>query len=176
MSLALSGTHASGKTILAERLARSLPTYTIIDEPYYILESQGHHFSDPPTAEDYELQLACSLDTIEAATGNCIVDRSPIDFLAYLLAGRSHAAVDFDRWIPRVRQAVGRLDLIVYVPLEEPDRLRDIPVERPSLRRRMDERLRELLYEDPWKLGPKVLEVHGSVDDRARQVLAHVTR
>ena len=141
MSLALTGTHASGKTTLAERLTRPLPNYTIIDEPWYLLESQGHHFSDPPTPEDFELQLACSLDTIEAATGHCIFDRSPIDFLAYLLAGLGHTAVDFDRWIPRGR---------------------------------MDERLRELLEEDPWKLGARVLEVRGSVDERARQVLEHL--
>ena len=41
--------------------------------------------------------------------------------------------------------------------------MRDLPVKRPRLRQRMDERLRELLYEDPWKLGAKVLEVRGSV-------------
>jgi hypothetical protein len=172
VNLALSGTHASGKTTLAERLSRSLPDYTVIDEPWYLLESQGHHFSDPPTPEDFELQLACSLSSMETATGPCIFDRSPIDFLAYLLAGQGNAAVDFDRWIPRVRQAVARLDLIVYVPLEEPDRMCDTPAERPRLRRRMDERLRELLEEDPWKLRARVLEVRGSVDERARQVLA----
>ena len=176
MNLALSGTHSSGKTTLAERLTRSLSDYTVIDEPYYLLESQGHHFSDPPTPDDVELQLTCSLTTIEAATGNCIFDRTPIDFLAYLLAGPGHAAVDFDRWIPRVRRAVARLDLIVYVPLEGPDRMRDIPVERPRLRRRMDERLRELLEQDPWELGARVLEVRGSVDERARQVLEHLKR
>ena len=176
MLLALSGTHASGKTTLAERLARFLPDHTVIDEPWYLLESQGHHFSDPPTTDDFELQLTCSLSTIEAATGHCIFDRTPIDFLAYLLAGPGNVAGDFDRWIPRVGQAVARLDLIVYVPLEEPDRMRDIPVERPRLRRRMDERLRELLEGDPWKLGASVLEVRGSVDERARQVLAELTR
>ncbi|HEU4828743.1 MAG TPA: AAA family ATPase [Gemmatimonadales bacterium] len=176
MNLALSGTHASGKTTLAERLIRSLPDHTIVDEPYFLLESQGHHFYDPPTPDDFELQLTCSLDAIEAATGNCIFDRSPIDFLAYLLAGPGHAAVDFDRWIPRVRRAIARLDLIVYGPLEEPDRMRDIPVERPRLRRRMDEGLRELLEEDPWELGARVLEVRGSEDERARQVLTHLGR
>ena len=173
MNLALSGTHVSGKTTLAERLSRSLHDHTVIDEPWYLLESQGHHFSDPPTPDDFELQLACSLTSIETATGNCIFDRSPIDFLAYLLAGPRHAPVDFDRWIPRVRQAVARLDFIVYLPLEEPDRMRDdIPVERQRLRRRMDRRLRELLEEDPWGLDARVLEVRGSVDERARQVLA----
>ncbi len=176
MLLAISGTHASGKTTLAERLARSLPDHAVIDEPYYLLESQRHHFSDPPTPEDFELQLTSSLTTIEAATGNCIFDRSPIDFLAYLLAGRTHPAVELDRWIPRVRRALARLDLIIYVPIEEPDRMRDIPVERPRLRRRMDEQLRELLEEDPWKLGARVLEVRGSVDERARQVLAELGR
>ena len=103
ISLALTGTHASGKTTLAERLTRPVPNYTIIDEPWCLLESQGHHFSDPPTPDDFELQLACSLDTIEAATGHCIFDRSPIDFLAYLLAGPGHTAVDFERRVDHDR-------------------------------------------------------------------------
>ena len=49
--------------------------------------------------------------------------------------------------------------------------MRDTAVERPRLRRRMDEQLRELLQEDPWEFGAAVLEVRGSVDERARQVL-----
>ena len=174
MNLAISGTHASGKTTLAERLGRSLPGYAVVDEPYYVLEGQGHRFSDPPSIEDFELQLASSIASIEASIGDCIFDRCPVDFLAYLLASRSPAGVDFDRWIPRVRQALGRLDRIIYVPLEEPDRMRETAIERPRLRRRMDQELRRLLEEDPWKFGTAVLEVRGSVDERARQVLAHL--
>jgi hypothetical protein len=75
-----------------------------------------------------------------------------------------------------VRQALGRLDLIIYVPIGAPKRMRDIPVERPRLRRLMDERLRELLEEDPWELGARVIEVRSSVDERARQVLAQLER
>jgi hypothetical protein len=97
-----------------------------------------------------------------------------VDFLAYLLVDRGADDVDLRRWIPRVRRALGQLGLIVYVPLERPDRVEGAPVEYPRLRRRMDERLRELLEEDPWELGTAVLEVHGSAGERARQVLARL--
>jgi hypothetical protein len=38
----------------------------------------------------------------------------------------------------------------------------------------MDARLRELLHDDPWRFGTRVLEVHGNASERAHQVLAHL--
>ena len=57
----ISGTHGTGKTTLAEALCAHLPGHVAADEPYYLLEEQGHEFGFPPALEDYRALLACSL-------------------------------------------------------------------------------------------------------------------
>ena len=67
------------------------------------------------------------------------------------------------------------LDLIVFVPIEAPDRIaaaaRD---DHPAWRRRVDARLRALLVEGALGADVEVLEVQGSVARRAQAVLARV--
>jgi GTPase SAR1 family protein len=174
MKIAISGTHGSGKTTLVDSLSRSLPGYDAVEEPYYLLEAQGHQIATPPSVEDFEAQLACSITCVERGARDTIFDRCPVDFLAYLLVGRPSREAELDRWIPRVRQALGQLDQIVFVPLEEPDRTGGAHIEHPGLRRRMDQRLRELLQDDPWAFGAAVFEVRGSPAERTQQVLDHL--
>lgn len=57
MRIAFSGAHRVGKSTLIEALAARLPGYRTYDEPYHLLEEEGHDFSDPPTPEDFERQL-----------------------------------------------------------------------------------------------------------------------
>jgi predicted ATPase len=174
MKIAVSGTHCSGKTTLVEELSRALPAYEAIDEPYYLLEEEGHAFAERPGLEDFQILLNRSLECIADSEGDCIFDRCPLDFLAYLLAHDDSERFDVDDWLPRVRSAVEELDLIVFVPIEDPDRMMVPASEDAGLRRRVDEELREILEEDRWELGVDVLEVTGSSSERARQVLAHL--
>jgi predicted ATPase len=174
MKIAVSGTHCSGKTTLVEELSRALPAYEVIDEPYYLLEEEGHAFAEMPCREDFELQLLRSIECIADSEGDCIFDRCPVDFLAYLLTHGESGEFGVDGWLPRVRSAVERLDLIVFVPVEDPDRMVVPESEDAGLRRRVDEELREILDEDRWELGVDVLEVTGSSRERVRQVLAHL--
>jgi hypothetical protein len=47
------------------------------DEPYYLLEDEGHAFGTPPTIDDFELLLARSIDLLAARpTGPVILGRS----------------------------------------------------------------------------------------------------
>lgn len=55
MRIAISGSRATGKSALIAELAHRLTRYTAIDEPFYILEDEGHMFGDPPSTEDFEL-------------------------------------------------------------------------------------------------------------------------
>ena len=55
MRIAVSGAHRTGKTTLIEELSRALPTYTVVDEPYHLLEEEGYEFEALPSVEDFEL-------------------------------------------------------------------------------------------------------------------------
>jgi hypothetical protein len=113
--IALAGAHETGKSTLAAELARALPGHPVVEEPYYELEAEGHLFAAPPTLEDFEAQLERSLRNVREERGDVIFDRSPADYLAYMLAHRDAADADVSSWLPRVADAVATLDLTVFV-------------------------------------------------------------
>lgn len=76
MRIAFAGAHRTGKTTLVHALAEVLPKYEAIDEPYLALEEEGQEFSDPPTAEDFQLQLQRSIEIITAAPATISVQHS----------------------------------------------------------------------------------------------------
>jgi carbohydrate kinase (thermoresistant glucokinase family) len=174
MRIAVSGAHRTGKSTLLEELGETLAGYTVIDEPYHQLEEEGHEVAEMPSLEDFELQLERSLDDVAGSRGGQLFDRCPADLLAYLLTHEEADAFEPEAWLSRVRSAMRRLDLIVFVPIEDPDRVAGH--DDDDLRRRVDEQLREILLDDCWAFGVEVLEVSGSPRERARQVLAHVNR
>jgi predicted ATPase len=174
MKLAVSGAHRTGKTTLIAELSRALPAFSTVDEPYYLLEEEGHEFAEMPCLEDFELQLERSIESLEESEGDCLFDRCPSDILAYLISHDESDAFDADRWLARVRDAMKQLDLIVFVPIEDPDRVIISAVDHRRLRRRVDEELRDLVLEDRWSLGVPAIEVAGPTGERARQVLAHL--
>jgi predicted ATPase len=164
MRVAFSGTHRVGKTTLLEAVSERLPGYATYDEPYRLLEDEGYELS--PTVEDFERQLRRSLELLDDGRPDLLFDRCPIDFLAYLAA----LGEDIGDRIDDVRDAVSSLDLIVFVPIDEPDRIA-VPADERTLRREVDELLQELLLDDPHALGIPVLEIRGSVAVRVSQVL-----
>lgn len=164
MRVAFSGTHRVGKTTLLEAVSERLPGHATYDEPYRLLEDEGYELS--PTAEDFERQLRRSLELLDEDRADILFDRCPIDFLAYLAALGEDIA---DR-IDEVRDAVSSLDLIVFVPIDEPDCIA-VPADERTLRPEVDELLQELLLDDPHALAAPVLEVRGSVAARVSQVL-----
>lgn len=174
MRIAVSGAHATGKSTLVEELSRVLPRYAVVDEPYHLLVEEGHEFAELPSIDDFELQMERAIELVDAAGPDTILDRSPADFLAYLQAHPHSGAFDPLLWLPRVRSAVARLEMIVFVPIEARDRIALPRSEDARFRRRVDAAMREILLDDPWDLGVDVLEVSGSSRERARQVLAHL--
>lgn len=174
MRIAVSGAHRTGKTSLIAELTRALPTYGAVDEPYYLLEEEGHEFGEMPSVEDFELQLDRSIESIVDSEPDQIFDRCPADILAYLLTHDDAGGFDLASWLPRVQRAMERLDLIVFVPVERPDRVTVFGLHERDLRRRVDEKLREIILSDRWGFGVNVMEVTGATQERMRQVLAHV--
>lgn len=168
MRIAFSGAHRTGKTTLIEAVSALSPRYKVLEEPYYLLEEEGYEFSDPPTAEDFERQLERSWEIIEEAPANALIDRCPLDFLAYLRA--LDEDVDLDEHLDAVREALEKIDLVVVVSIESPDRVALPSHEDRRLRRDVDEQIRSMILDDGLGLGLNVLEVHGTVEERTRQV------
>ena len=176
MRIAVSGAHRTGKSTLVDSLGRELAGHEVVEEPYHLLEEEGHEFGHPPSLEDFESQLDRSIRAILTGSDDQIFDRCPADLLAYLLTHRDGARFDFDPWIPRVRAALEKLDVVVFVPIEHPDRITLGRDDCPQWRRRVDEELRSVLLDDGWDLGARVLEVRGTAGERLNQVLEFIRR
>jgi len=174
MRIAVSGTHFSGKSTLVEALSEALPQYTTIDEPYHLLQEEGYEFAEMPSIEDFELQLERSIESMDEIAPNIIFDRCPADILGYLLSHTDVEAFDLEEWLPRVQTAIRKLDLLVFLPIEEPDRI-VLPLSQDAAyRQRVDEKLKEMILENSFDLEVDVLEVTGSPKTRVEMVLAHI--
>ena len=176
MRIAFSGTHRSGKSALIGELAGLLPRYTTVDEPYDLLEEEGYETAESPSAEDFEAQLERSLVSLEEEeTGaNVLFDRCPADVLAYLQTHEDGAGFDVDEWLERVIKAMRTLDLVVFVPVESPDRIPVPAHEDRAHRMAVHDAIEEMLCEDRYVFEVEVLRVDGDLQSRAQQVLHRI--
>lgn len=172
MRVAFTGAHRVGKSTLVEAVAERLRGYEAFEEPYRVLEDEGYEFSDPPTVEDFERQLHQSVAMISEAPSKALFDRCPLDFVAYAQAIDDSA--DIDEWVDAAREALHMLDLVVFVPIETPDRVAVEAHEDRALRGRVDERLRSLILDDALGLGIETLEVTGTIEQRLSHVFAAI--
>ena len=169
MRIAFSGSHRVGKSTLVEQVAQALPQYAAIDEPYHLLEEDGHEFEWPPSAEDFEAQLARSVLEVETARSDVLFDRCPADLLAYLLVDGQ----TIEPMIERAREAMQLLDLVVFVPIEEPDCIAaSLDDEDRGWRHAVHEALAQLLVDE--ELVEDTLTVQGNVAVRVAQVMTRV--
>ncbi len=173
MHIAFSGTHYSGKSTLIHALLAEMPGYEAFEEPYWILTELGRPFSDPPTIEEFEEQLEYSIKLIEESPQRALFDRSPIDFLGYALVIAEENSEEFDteKWESRIERVLPLLDLIVFLPLENPDRIPIPDSEEKYFRELVDKKLRDLIIEDTHGImNRKVLEVTGTVSERVKKM------
>jgi hypothetical protein len=172
MKIAVSGSHHTGKTSLVEILSAALPAYSVVAEPYAQLEDEGHVFPEMPSLEDFEQQLQRSIECINENTADCLFDRCPLDLLAYLITHEESDRFVLDQVFDDVDRALRQIDLVVFVPIETPDRVGIGASEDADLRQRVDQELRDITLADRWGLGVEAIEVTGSLRERAAQVLA----
>ena len=165
MRIAVSGTHCSGKSTLVEELSSVLPGYLTVEEPYYLLMEEGHEF-------DFELQLERSIECLSGSEPDVIFDRCPIDMLGYLLVLAE--GFHLKKWLPRVQAAIDTLDLIVFLPVEERDRIDLPPSQDAGLRLDVDQALKEIFLDGSLDLEIEALVVTGPLRERVRQVLSHL--
>jgi hypothetical protein len=181
--IAVAGTHGSGKSTLIEDFLSVHPEYAHEPEPYDWLGAYGEESSDVPGVDEFHRQLEISVERLRTypPDANVIAERSPIDFLAYILAlvDLGRAARDCELAAAAAELAaegVKSLDLIAVLPLE------DIPApadEDLELRDAMNDRLLSIVAADEYSLfrdgRPAVVELAGSRRERLR-TLESVTR
>ncbi|MBK7048211.1 MAG: AAA family ATPase, partial [bacterium] len=168
------GSHRTGKSTLIAELAALLPDYRTVEEPYFLLEDDGHEFCHPPSIEDYEAQLARSIGELEEAVDDVLFDRCPLDLLAYIAVHDDNSSFDIRDWLLRVRSALQTLDLVVLVPIEDRDRIAESGTDDDGdgeVRVAVDEKLKELICDDPYGFGLAFVEVRGNLGSRTQAVL-----
>lgn len=173
MRIAFSGTHFSGKSSLIEALLKEMPGYECFEEPYWILAELGRHFAHPPSIDEFEDQLECSINLIKESSDEALFDRSPIDFLAYALAVAEQNSEEFnsEKWESQIAEILPSLDLIIYLPVENPDRILVPAAQDKYFRKLVDEKLRELIMRDSREIvNTNVLEVTGSLTERLKKI------
>jgi hypothetical protein len=174
MKIAVSGAHWTGKTTLVEKLCLALQDHVPMVEPYNLLEEEGHVFPEFPGVEDFELQLDCSIEQIVNCEDNTIFDRCPVDFLAYIVSHPDYDSFDVNTRVPKIQNAMEKLDLLVFVPIEAPDLVTCPEWENKELRSRVDEELQDIIIGDTWDFNFKALEASGTVSERSHQVLERI--
>lgn len=164
MRIAVSGSHCSGKSTLIEDFLAVHRDYEHEPEPYELLELYGEAPGDEPAAEDFHRQLELSVETFRryAPGARVIVERSPLDFAAYLLA--------LGEMIELPVSAMEHIDLLVVLPL---DGTIDAPeAEDLELREAMNDRLLELVEQ----CDVRVVEVQGTRRERLAALERSLTR
>lgn len=169
MKIAIVGAHRVGKTTLAEELLEHLPGYHLYREPYYEMEESGYVFSEMPDVDDFAMQFEHAVKQLAGEEQNVISDRSPIDILAYIHALDQHK--DIRSLFETAQETMADTDLVVFVPIEEPDVISGAP-DLPKLRSRVN----DILIDWVWDVGVEVIEVSGSLPDRREQVLTILNR
>lgn len=177
MRIAVSGTHCSGKSTLIDDFLAAHRDYLHEPEPYEWLDD----VAEEPTEDDFYRQLELSVDRLRNYGGGSrvIAERSPLDFLAYLLAltdlGRSGR--DCERTASAAELAaagIANLDLLVVLPLNERDGLAAPESEDLELREAMNDRLLDLITTDPYSLfasgHPRIVEVYGRRHERLQML------
>jgi hypothetical protein len=176
MRVAISGTHCCGKSTLIDEFLLVHPEYKHEREPYAVFEEDyGELLAAEPSAEDFHRQLEFMVELSETyrSSDRVIFKRSPVDFLAYMLAledlGRSGSdARLIEVSLGVVRDAVELLDLIVFLPLEGRSEVGED--EDPELRSAVNARLLGIFSEGDFNLfgseRPALLEAFGSTTQR----------
>lgn len=176
MRIAISGTHLTGKSSLVDALGVRLANHTTIPEPYELLEERGYRFDYPPSIDDFVVQLKQSLTVLRRRSPNVIIDRCPLDFIAYIYAGGGEDRFDVEDWRKPIAAALGSLDLLVAVridPAHDPVGV----VEDAAYRAEVDSILWDIIEGDSLDLCAdlEILPLGGPWDRRIEAVMAYVT-
>lgn len=178
MRIAVSGTHCCGKTTLIDEFLLAHQGFAHEPEPYAVLQDDyGEIFAAEPCADDFYRQLEFNVNRLRRHSPGeqVIYERSPADFLAYLLAlnnlSRDESALQIARSsLGMVREGLRWLDMIVFLPIDDRDG-DDVPEEEDvELRVEVNRCLEGILIEDEFEFfasnRPVIVEAVGLTEQR----------
>ncbi|HEX7152784.1 MAG TPA: AAA family ATPase [Thermoanaerobaculia bacterium] len=178
MRIAVSGTHCSGKSTLIEDFLAAHGDYTHEPEPYvWLTELHGEELSAAPGPDDFYRQLEVSVERLAqyAPGARMLAERSPLDFIAYLLAlderhPRHRASRLLEPAIELASRGLAHLDLLIVLPLNRRDAIDAPEDEDLELRQLMNDHLVELVTTDEYDLlgggALRIAELHGNPQQR----------
>lgn len=170
MKIAITGAHCVGKTSLAEKLQEKLADYDLRMEAYHEMEESGYEFSEIPNVDDFSEQLEFSIKQISTSDCNVIFDRCPIDFLAYIQA--IDETKNIQSLYNKIENIITEIDLLVFVPVEQPDLILCLESDFPKLRLKVNKILNDRILE----FGIETVEVKGTLLSRRDQVLNKISQ
>lgn len=188
MRIAVSGTHCSGKSTLVQDFLAAHREYVHEPEPYeWLQDLYGEEMAEEPAAEDFLRQLQLSVERLGGygPGANVIAERSPLDFIAYMLAltelGRSARDCALTSEATELAAAgLAHIDVMAVLPLNDRDGIVAPESEDLELREAMNERLLDLITADELSLfgsgRPRVVELHGSPTKRLRALEELIAR
>lgn len=170
MKIAITGTHRVGKTTVAEKLHELLADFEYYPEPYFEMEEAGYLFPEIPTIDDYLAQLEYSIKRVARSDNNAIFDRSPIDLLAYIQATDESGI--FQSVYNKALSSMDEIDLLIFIPIEEPDIIPYSDSDLPELRYQVNDILRDLIND----LEIETIEVKGNLSERISLIQNKIQR
>jgi len=171
--IVVSGTHAVGKSTLVSDFAMSHPQFEVLPDPFDLVD-----VLEPASTASFREQLTVAAERLMvlAPGADVIVERGPLDFIAYLAATEAlgRASVFAQTWTglrATTAAAMARVDLLVVLPLTNADGIWVPDEEDPELRVAMDEHLLDLC-DDEELVGDVgcLLEVAGPPEDRVARL------
>ena len=129
MRIAISGAHSQGKSTVVWDWVKRHPHYIREEEPFRALHAEGYdiQFRQECNRLHNGIQMYYNASRVNAygASNDCVIfDRSPVDYIAYSQYTADYATTDIDNafvegMVPRVRQTLEHIDLLVFVPISD---------------------------------------------------------
>ena len=185
MRIAISGSHSLGKSTLVWDWIKRHPQYTREEEPFRALDGEMYdiRFRQESNRLHNGIQMYYNASRVNlySSINDCVIfDRAPVDYIAYSQYTADKKTTDIDdafveAMVPRVKETLQRLDLIVFVPMTdrwpvdmEDDGIR--PVDLPY-RAEVDAIFKQIYRDErfsvmPDKNRPKLIELWGSREQR----------
>lgn len=189
MRIAISGSHSLGKSTLVWDWVKQHPQYMREEEPFRALDGEMYdiRFRQESNRLHNGIQMYYNASRVNlySSINDCVIfDRAPVDYIAYSQYTADKATTDIDdafvaAIVPRVRETLQRLDLVVFVPMTDrwPVELEDDgirPVDLPY-RAEVDAIFKQIYRDERFSVmpemnRPKLIELWGSREQRLERL------